>query len=69
MTNEKLTELYDDYIRTLNANLWSSIKTDLIEPKEQFKDKNYFSRMTKKEFIEYIREQIRAEWEAEWDNE
>ena len=62
MTNEKLTELYDDYIRTLNANLWSGIKEDLSNPKLHFKDKNYFSRMTKKEFIEYIREQIRAEW-------
>ena len=69
MTNEKLTELYDDYIRTLNSNLWSGIKEDLSNPKLHFKDKNYFSRMTKKEFIEYIREQIRAEWEAEWDNE
>ena len=65
MTNEKLTELYDDYIRTLNSNLWSGIKEDLSNPKLHFKDKNYFSRMTKKEFIEYIREQIRAEWENE----
>ena len=69
MNNEKLTELYDDYIRTLNSNLWSGIKEDLSNPKLHFKDKNYFSRMTKKEFIEYIREQIRAEWEAEGDNE
>ena len=69
MTNEKLTELYDDYIRTLNSNLWSGIKEDLSNPKLHFGNKNVFSKMTKKEFIEYIREQIRAEWKAEWDND
>ena len=65
MNNKKLIKIYEDYTDRLNSDVWSSVKTDLFEPKEQFRDKNYFSRMTKKEFIEYIQEQIRAEWENE----
>ena len=63
MNNKKLIKIYEDYTDRLNSDVWSSVKTDLFEPKEQFGNKNYFSKMTKKEFIEYIQEQIRAEWE------
>ena len=52
--NKKLIKIYEDYTDRLNSDVWSSVKTDLFEPKEQFRDKNYFSRMTKKEFIEYL---------------
>ena len=65
MNNKKLIKIYEDYIDRLNSDVWSSVKTDLFEPKEQFRDKNYFSRMTKKEFIEYIQEQYLTEWDNE----
>ena len=65
MNNKKLIKIYEDYLDKLNFDVWSSIKTDLFEPKEQFGDKNYFSKMTKKEFIEYIQEQYLTEWDNE----
>ena len=68
MNNKKLIKIYEDYTDRLNSDVWSSVKTDLFEPKEQFRDKNYFSRMTKKEFIEYIQEQYLTEWDNEQRN-
>ena len=69
MNNKKLIKIYEDYIDKLNSNLWSYIKEDLSNPKLHFGNKNFFSKMTKKKFTEYIQEQIRAEWKEEWDNE
>ena len=68
--NEVLVEKGDNWTNLKNkiigkASRFFDSRVDSNISREQFRDKNYFSRMTKKEFIEYIQEQIRAEWENE----